>query len=122
MTYQEHKNSDMEIKSFGRYELFFKTFWLIPVRPIALINFFSFAFSIFMAIWFLQIVIQVVESSLSINELNIPIIALVFVAGIAVNVGVHFYIKWFHEKGVYKYIKFDKKHFAGEFIKDINRL
>ncbi|WP_205395125.1 hypothetical protein [Staphylococcus aureus] len=42
-----------------------------------------------------------------------------FVVGAIVNVGMYFYVDWFHKKGIYKYIEYDEKKFEGTFLKDL---
>ncbi|WP_205390637.1 hypothetical protein [Staphylococcus aureus] len=42
-----------------------------------------------------------------------------FVVGAIVNVGMYFYVDWFHKKEIYKYIEYDEKKFEGTFLKDL---
>lgn len=39
--------------------------------------------------------------------------------GVIVNLGMYKYISWFHKKGIYKYIEYDKKRFGGTFLNEL---
>ncbi|EZX75056.1 hypothetical protein [Staphylococcus aureus] len=108
------------IKECGKYKLFFKTFWLAVNRPISAFNLFAFLLYVTLT---LITVTYTLESTLILffdMRLNLLILAIaLFVVGAIVNVGMYFYVDWFHKKGIYKYIEYDEKKFEGTFLKDL---
>lgn len=117
------REEDFRIKKFGKYELYFKTFWLAIERPIGFINFIMFVFYLQITLGSLLITLLSVESILGTAELKILLIGIGAMAvGLSVNLGMHRYIKWFHEKGIYKYIIRDRKHYKGTFLNSLNKL
>lgn len=100
--------------------MFFKTFWLVPHRLIGTFNLFIFLTYTLLTLVTVSYSLIAMINLLFDQKLDMLIFGLVLlIVAVIVNLGMYKYISWFHNKGIYLYIDYDKKHFGGTFLREL---